>query len=94
MDTECVSADMCSRVEDRVLSAEAESVGGTPVMPVELRRCATLPDARHDNELTPALRRRRGGEGKYVTDQSQLPLRFARPRRSVEPQSQTRERYI
>ncbi|XP_075218834.1 tau-tubulin kinase asator isoform X3 [Lycorma delicatula] len=35
-------------------------------------------------ELTPGLRRRRG-EGKYVTDQSQLPLRFMRPvhRRSV-----------
>uniref|UniRef100_A0A1B6KQV4 Protein kinase domain-containing protein n=1 Tax=Graphocephala atropunctata TaxID=36148 RepID=A0A1B6KQV4_9HEMI len=71
-----------NRADEKMLSAEAESVPHVSMMSVELRRCATLPDARRDGELTPALRRRRG-EGKYVTDQSQLPLRFARPRRII-----------
>uniref|UniRef100_A0A1B6EAG9 Protein kinase domain-containing protein n=2 Tax=Clastoptera arizonana TaxID=38151 RepID=A0A1B6EAG9_9HEMI len=63
------------------LSAEAENVHYvTPS--TELRRCLTLPDARKESqELTPGLRRRRVGDGKYVTDVSQLPLRFPRPRR-------------
>ncbi|XP_054280941.1 tau-tubulin kinase homolog Asator isoform X3 [Macrosteles quadrilineatus] len=83
--------DALPRADVEMLSAEAECVrDAVPIVPVELRRCATLPDARRDNDLTPALRRRRGGEGKYVTDQSQLPLRFTRPRRSVD--SQARER--
>lgn len=46
-------------------------------------------------ELTPGLRRRRG-EGKYVTDQSQLPLRFMRPvhRRSLTSENPTRGRFV
>nr|XP_034186999.1 tau-tubulin kinase homolog Asator isoform X2 [Osmia lignaria] len=67
-----------------------------------LRRCVTLPDARptyspltsanstEDENLTgctPALRRRRQSE-KYVTDSSQLNLRFQRPQRRVRPNSE------
>ncbi|KAK2587012.1 hypothetical protein KPH14_010976 [Odynerus spinipes] len=67
-----------------------------------LRRCATLPDARpnmspltsassaEDENLTgctPALRRRRQSE-KYVTDASQLNLRFQRPQRRMRPNSE------
>ncbi|XP_063219538.1 tau-tubulin kinase homolog Asator [Bacillus rossius redtenbacheri] len=64
-----------------------------------LRRCVTLPDARasHSNNssaeeeqqqltaCTPALRRRRERDTKYVTDQSQLNLRFSRPARKAQP---------
>lgn len=60
-----------------------------------LKRCATLPNAlmsassTEDENLTgctPALRRRRQSD-KYVTDVSQLNLRFARPqqRQTVAP---------
>ena len=68
-----------------------------------LRRCATLPDARpqlgsltstsstEEENLTgctPALRRRRQSE-KYVTDASQLNLRFQRPQhRKPRPSSE------
>ncbi|XP_015172163.1 PREDICTED: uncharacterized protein LOC107064249 isoform X1 [Polistes dominula] len=67
-----------------------------------LHRCATLPDARQnmspltsassaeDENLTgctPALRRRRQSE-KYVTDASQLNLRFQRPQRRMRPNSE------
>ncbi|XP_076223926.1 tau-tubulin kinase asator isoform X2 [Nomia melanderi] len=73
----------------------------------ELRRCATLPDARpifspltsanstEDENLTgctPALRRRRQSE-KYVTDASQLNLRFQRPQRRVRPNSEILSRF-
>lgn len=73
-----------------------------------LRRCATLPDAlpiaspltsassAEDENLTgctPALRRRRQSE-KYVTDASQLNLRFQRPQRRTRPISEEiRSRY-
>ncbi|XP_073977373.1 tau-tubulin kinase asator isoform X5 [Rhodnius prolixus] len=48
----------------------------------DLRRSATAPHCKLEEEkqLTPGLRRRRNVE-KYVTDQSQLQLRFNRPRR-------------
>ncbi|XP_043249796.1 tau-tubulin kinase homolog Asator isoform X2 [Colletes gigas] len=73
----------------------------------ELRRCATLPDARptfspltssnltEDENLTgctPALRRRRQSE-KYVTDTSQLNLRFQRPQRRIRPNSEVLSRF-
>ncbi|KZC08670.1 Tau-tubulin kinase 1 [Dufourea novaeangliae] len=73
----------------------------------ELRRCATLPDTRpifspltsanstEDENLTgctPALRRRRQSE-KYVTDASQLNLRFQRPQRRVRPNSEVLSRF-
>lgn len=72
-----------------------------------LRRCATLPDAlpiaspltsassAEDENLTgctPALRRRRQSE-KYVTDASQLNLRFQRSQRRVRPTSEVLSRY-
>ncbi|XP_008202443.1 tau-tubulin kinase homolog Asator isoform X2 [Nasonia vitripennis] len=75
-----------------------------------LRRCATLPDARpslgssltstssteEENNLTgctPALRRRRQSE-KYVTDASQLNLRFQRPQqRRPRPSSELLPRF-
>ena len=73
----------------------SESTSCVPTSVVPLRRCATLPDARgggsnntsstEDDQqqqltsCTPALRRRRERESKYVTDQSQLNLRFHRP---------------
>ncbi|XP_015123077.1 tau-tubulin kinase homolog Asator isoform X1 [Diachasma alloeum] len=72
-----------------------------------LRRCATLPDARpspplltstsstEDENLTgctPALRRRRQSE-KYVTDASQLNLRFQRPQRRARPNSEVLPRF-
>ncbi|XP_076662901.1 tau-tubulin kinase asator isoform X3 [Andrena cerasifolii] len=74
--------------------------------PLALRRCATLPDARpifsplssanstEDENLTgctPALRRRRQSE-KYVTDVSQLNLRFQRPQRRSRPNSEVLSR--
>nr|XP_014270769.1 tau-tubulin kinase homolog Asator isoform X2 [Halyomorpha halys] len=46
---------------------------------LELRRSATAPHV--PDSLTPGLRRRRQAADKYVTDSSQLPLRFQRPRR-------------
>lgn len=46
---------------------------------LELRRSATAPHV--PDSLTPGLRRRRQANDKYVTDSSQLPLRFQRPRR-------------
>lgn len=67
-----------------------------------MRRCVTLPDARptfspltsanstEEENLTgctPALRRRRQSE-KYVTDVSQLNLRFQRPQHVVRPNSE------
>ncbi|XP_076164086.1 tau-tubulin kinase asator isoform X1 [Ptiloglossa arizonensis] len=73
----------------------------------ELQRCATLPDARpifspltsvnltEDENLTgctPALRRRRQSE-KYVTDASQLNLRFQRPQRRIRPNSEVLSRF-
>ncbi|XP_012270729.1 tau-tubulin kinase homolog Asator isoform X2 [Orussus abietinus] len=72
-----------------------------------LRRCLTLPDARPpvppltstsstDEEnltgCTPALRRRRLSE-KYVTDVSQLNLRFQRPQRRTRPNSEVLSRF-
>ncbi|XP_024936854.1 tau-tubulin kinase homolog Asator isoform X2 [Cephus cinctus] len=72
-----------------------------------LRRCVTLPDARanappltsasstEDENLTgctPALRRRRQSE-KYVTDASQLNLRFQRPQRRTRPTSEVLPRF-
>ncbi|XP_011495946.1 PREDICTED: uncharacterized protein LOC105360678 [Ceratosolen solmsi marchali] len=73
-----------------------------------LRRCATLPDGRpslcslastsstEDDNLmgcTPALRRRRQSE-KYVTDTSQLNLRFQRPKqRRPRPSSELLPRF-
>lgn len=74
--------------------------------PPVLRRCATLPDARPVPSLTstssteeenltgctPALRRRRQSE-KYVTDASQLNLRFQRPQRRTRPNSEVLPRY-
>lgn len=39
----------------------------------------TWSDTGGDMQLTPALRRRRQTQDKYVTDASQLPLRFTRP---------------
>ncbi|XP_033224062.1 tau-tubulin kinase homolog Asator isoform X3 [Belonocnema kinseyi] len=72
-----------------------------------LRRCATLPDARpsvpaltstsstEDENLTgctPALRRRRLSE-KYVTDASQLNLRFQRPQGRSRPISEVLPRW-
>jgi hypothetical protein len=46
-----------------------------------LRRSATAPAVPQlDDDLTPALRRRRQGSDKYVTDESQLNLRFHRRR--------------
>jgi tau tubulin kinase len=73
-----------------------------------LRRCATLPDGRpslcsltstsstEDDNLigcTPALRRRRQCE-KYVTDSSQLNLRFQRPKqRRPRPSSELLPRF-
>uniref|UniRef100_A0A224X785 Putative casein kinase serine/threonine/tyrosine protein kinase n=1 Tax=Panstrongylus lignarius TaxID=156445 RepID=A0A224X785_9HEMI len=51
----------------------------------DLRRSATAPHCKLEEEkqLTPGLRRRRNVE-KYVTDQSQLQLRFSRPRRFID----------
>ena len=75
--------------------------------PPVLRRCATLPDARtnvapltstsstEDENLTgctPALRRRRMSE-KYVTDASQLNLRFQRPQGRTRPISEVLPRW-
>ncbi|XP_043483044.1 tau-tubulin kinase homolog Asator isoform X2 [Leptopilina heterotoma] len=72
-----------------------------------LRRCATLPDARpnvapltstsstEDENLTgctPALRRRRLSE-KYVTDASQLNLRFQKPQGRTRPISEVISRW-
>lgn len=65
----------------------------SPSMSVPLRRCQTVPDARSSNNnssaedeqaltgCTPGLRKRRERAEKYVTDQSQLNLRFHRPQR-------------
>ncbi|XP_018896748.2 tau-tubulin kinase homolog Asator isoform X2 [Bemisia tabaci] len=49
----------------------------------------TWSDTGGDMQLTPALRRRRQTQDKYVTDASQLPLRFTRPqeRRNIRSRS-------
>ncbi|XP_066991308.1 tau-tubulin kinase homolog Asator isoform X3 [Anabrus simplex] len=79
---------------------ETDSVSSSPSpQQLPLRRCATMPDARVSNNsstedeqqltaCTPALRRRRERETKYVTDQSQLNLRFHRPSRRARPVSE------
>ncbi|XP_049839238.1 tau-tubulin kinase homolog Asator-like isoform X3 [Schistocerca gregaria] len=91
-----VKSPRCSFIEpDSIRSNEEhEEVG----VAIPLRRCQTLPDARPSDEdssdarlaaCTPALRRRREREAKYVTDQSQLNLRFRRPgQRSQQQQLQ------
>lgn len=64
------------------------------------RRCLALPDdpsifSTEDENLTgctPALRRRRQSE-KYVTDASQLNLRFQRPQRRHRPNSEVLSRF-
>ncbi|XP_047098767.1 tau-tubulin kinase homolog Asator isoform X3 [Schistocerca piceifrons] len=91
-----VKSPRCSFIEpdSNRSNEEHEEVG----VAIPLRRCQTLPDARPSDEdssdarlaaCTPALRRRREREAKYVTDQSQLNLRFRRPgQRSQQQQLQ------
>lgn len=85
----------------RHATPEPDSMPSSPsTHQLPLRRCATMPDARGSNNnsstedeqqltaCTPALRRRRERETKYVTDQSQLNLRFHRPARRTRPMSE------
>ncbi|XP_049792859.1 tau-tubulin kinase homolog Asator isoform X3 [Schistocerca nitens] len=95
-----VKSPRCSFIEpdSNRSNEEHEEVG----VAIPLRRCQTLPDARPSDEdssdarlaaCTPALRRRREREAKYVTDQSQLNLRFRRPgQRSQQQQLQQQQR--
>nr|CAD7593292.1 unnamed protein product [Timema genevievae] len=93
-----VKSPKCSMIESDAVSRtteEDDTVGGHSL---PLRRCVTLPDARAPpsnnnssteeeqqlNACTPALRRRRERDSKYVTDQSQLNLRFPRPARRAQ----------
>nr|CAD7443427.1 unnamed protein product [Timema bartmani] len=93
-----VKSPRCSMIESDAVSRtteEDDTVGGHSL---PLRRCVTLPDARAPpsnnnssteeeqqlNACTPALRRRRERDSKYVTDQSQLNLRFPRPARRAQ----------
>ncbi|XP_012270730.1 tau-tubulin kinase homolog Asator isoform X3 [Orussus abietinus] len=92
--------------KDRDTATKGKSLTVLPEAPT-LRRCLTLPDARPpvppltstsstDEEnltgCTPALRRRRLSE-KYVTDVSQLNLRFQRPQRRTRPNSEVLSRF-
>lgn len=94
-----VKSPRCSFIEpdSNRSSEEHEEVGAA----IPLRRCQTLPDARPSDEdssdarlaaCTPALRRRREREAKYVTDQSQLNLRFRRPGQRGQQQQQQQQR--
>nr|CAD7199544.1 unnamed protein product [Timema douglasi] len=100
-----VKSPRCSMIESDAVSRTTEEddcVGGHNL---PLRRCVTLPDARAPlsnnnssteeeqqlNACTPALRRRRERDSKYVTDQSQLNLRFPRPARRAQV---IRHRYL
>nr|CAD7262256.1 unnamed protein product [Timema shepardi] len=100
-----VKSPRCSMIESDAVSRtteEDDTVGGHSL---PLRRCVTLPDARAPlsnnnssteeeqqlNACTPALRRRRERDSKYVTDQSQLNLRFPRPARRAQV---IRHRYL
>ncbi|XP_034248113.1 uncharacterized protein LOC117649433 isoform X1 [Thrips palmi] len=82
-----VGADDAPNESEQLLETSPSS------MSVPLRRCQTVPDARSSNNnssaedeqaltgCTPGLRKRRERAEKYVTDQSQLNLRFHRPQR-------------
>ncbi|KAK7794232.1 hypothetical protein R5R35_012552 [Gryllus longicercus] len=92
---------LLSSMHLRHTTPEPDSMPSSPsTHQLPLRRCATMPDARGSNNnsstedeqqltaCTPALRRRRERETKYVTDQSQLNLRFHRPARRTRPMSE------
>lgn len=68
-----------SAVSDEPSSKSKAAVGATTTLPPPTRYRSSMTIGQNNDIYTPALRRHRKNQDKYVTDPSQLQLRFHRP---------------